>query len=175
MPPENEIPTWDNRPIEVAAILNPAFCGVLLIDVLKSYYENNEKIGMSYPLAFLVLPIILHKGTRDILPGAKSSITLADWFENTWLTHYIHPEFVERTRYLVPYTKEAIIFSMWQAFIQFKQANLIPTEKQYLQANFSWEKNSEPSQYREKAKFLGRWLAQTGSPMRVFNILRINL
>jgi len=175
MPPRNEIPPWDKRPIEVATILNPAFCGVLLIDALNSYCEHNEKIGMPYPLAFLILPMILHRGTRDILPNHKSGKTLADWFENIWLANYIHPEFVQRTRYLVPYTKEAIIFSMSQRFITFDQINLHPTEKKYLHANLSWEKNSETSKYRKNAKFLGSWLAETGSPARVFNILRINL
>ena len=54
---------WETRSTEVANLLNPAFCGELMLCCIKTYMETSKK-PFPYPLVFLILPIILHKKTR---------------------------------------------------------------------------------------------------------------
>jgi Family of unknown function (DUF6521) len=57
---------WEDRPQEVAHLLNPAFCGQVIYECALSYAAQSER-GMPYALAFLVLPIVLHPGTQKTM------------------------------------------------------------------------------------------------------------
>ena len=54
---------WEDRPPEVASLLNPAFCGQVIYRCVEGFTET-ENAPMPYPLAFLVLPLVLHPPTR---------------------------------------------------------------------------------------------------------------
>lgn len=148
---------WENRPIEVANLLNPAFCSILLRDSVETFQIENMQ-GMSYPLSFFILPLVLHKPTREALPRTTRTKL------HTWLQE--KPEvrigFVERARQLVPYSKEAIIFGLQTGIIEVNEnGNLIPSSKRLKE--LSWVDEVEPSICRKKAQFLGRWLARAGN------------
>ena len=71
---------WSERPIEIAHLLNPAFCSTLLFESITGYKQENGS-GMPFATAFLVLPVVLHKPTRDHLP--KSIATkLHAWIQD---------------------------------------------------------------------------------------------
>ena len=63
----NTMLNWENRPVEITHLLNPAFCAVLLHDSTRAYVEIINP-GISYPLMFVILPLILHKATREEFP-----------------------------------------------------------------------------------------------------------
>lgn len=165
---------WVERPIEVATLLNPAFCAILLHDAVEAYAkEQNE--GMAFPLVFIVLPLVLHKDTRNVLPPNHGR--LVDLYQ--WVAD--HPlylqNFVKRTRYLVPYSREGLIFSIKHGFIKVANAigqegYLSSTNKPFIQKP-SWSKQSESAMCREKAQMLGKWFAKAGSPINVFKIFGI--
>ncbi len=99
---------WENRPIEIANLINPAFCSLLLHSSVGDF-SREKKTGMPYALLFLVLPLTLHEPTRTSLPN-DTRISLAEWFKE-------QPEefgytFVCQTRQLIPYTREAFMFGM---------------------------------------------------------------
>ena len=60
---------WSERPPEVAHLFNPAFCALLLREAVRGFAEVSPS-GMPHPLVFLLLPIVLHKATRESLPGS---------------------------------------------------------------------------------------------------------
>jgi len=63
---------WDQRPIEIQNLFNPAFCGLVLFRAMASYKEEDAR-GIPFSLTPLVLPLCLHKQSRDILvPGVRS-------------------------------------------------------------------------------------------------------
>jgi hypothetical protein len=70
---------WEERPIEVANLLNPAFCALLLRGTVLEYAKT-ASAGMDFPLVFMVLPIVLHKATREALPKTTISKFHA-WFQ----------------------------------------------------------------------------------------------
>jgi uncharacterized Zn finger protein (UPF0148 family) len=59
---------WTHRPREEANLLNPAFCCTALASSIVSYMSVDVE-GMPYPLAFMILPIVLHKSVFKNLPG----------------------------------------------------------------------------------------------------------
>ncbi|MGE4442398.1 MAG: three component ABC system middle component [Desulfomicrobium sp.] len=100
---------WDKRPPEIAALLNPAFCGYLLSIGLIEYTNNIEE-GAPYLFPFIQLPLVLHKPTRDILPRS-SRTSFSAWITGT-NTAAAKVGFAERARRVSPYAKEALVFSL---------------------------------------------------------------
>lgn len=74
------IQKWENRTPIVANLLNPAFCGEILRRFIKSYNSKSEH-NTPFLLCFIVLPILLHKETRDNLP--RSTVThVLTWIDS---------------------------------------------------------------------------------------------
>jgi hypothetical protein len=98
---------WNQRPREVRNLFNPAFCGLILARGLEGFTEASNR-PMPFSLALLILPLCLHKRTRDQLKEAN----------RTYLSNILqdHPEIrvdlAERTRGLLPYTMEAFGYLM---------------------------------------------------------------
>ncbi|SDG45248.1 hypothetical protein SAMN05216338_1001354 [Bradyrhizobium sp. Rc2d] len=98
---------WDERPVEIRNLFNPAFCGLVLMRALCGYEEEDER-GMPFSLVLLVLPLCLHKHSREILHAGNRSYLLK--------LVATHPEllvgFAHRATNLLPYTFEALGFLM---------------------------------------------------------------
>jgi hypothetical protein len=153
---------WEQRPVEVANLFNPAFCTVLLQSSIRGFQSQRDG-GMPYPLLFLVLPIVLHSYTRQTLPRTTATKM------HVWLQE--HPEvrigFVERSRNLVPYTKEALIFGIQAGTIT------IGTDGSFAWVPKSLRKSghdSELDRLQKRAEFLGKWLAQFEEPSNIFTM-----
>lgn len=57
---------WQNRPIEVRNLFNPAFCALNLYCAIKDY-EGVNKEGMPFSLSLLILPLCFHESTSSYL------------------------------------------------------------------------------------------------------------
>src|SRR4030042_6732456 len=99
---------WQKRSSEEANLLNPAFLALILHQCVKGYCDAGQSKA-PYVLPFLIIPLVLHKGTREALP-VKVSTTLS-----TWITRLQGVQaktgYAERARSIVPYVKEALIFA----------------------------------------------------------------
>lgn len=156
---------WEQRPLEYANLLNPAFCSIILQNAIKGY-QNEKKQGMPYPLLFLVLPLVLQNSTRNALP--KRIVTKL----HIWLQR--NPEarvgFGDRTRNLVPYTKEALAFGMQTGIISICDDGKFTWVNGKLKPILavSWSSDTEPAICYKKAEFIGRWLAQAGEVSTIY-------
>ena len=159
--------SWKERPVEYANLLNPAFCSILLHNAVKGYQLEKGR-GMPYPLLFLVLPIVLHRSTREVLP--KKIVTKL----HIWLQE--RPEvrvgFGERSRDLVLYTKEAITFGMQTKILSIDKLGNLTIIKRNLKniSTVSWSKDSETTICCKRAEFVGRWLAQAGEVSTIYTM-----
>lgn len=144
---------WINRSPEIATLLNPAFCG-LLIALAVYEYSTKTKSGSPYVFPFIMLPLILHKPTRDKLPRSIATQFI------TWISKpanaSVKLDFPERSRNLAPYVKESLIFSLQHGIIQITDAGLINTPKPIFPPKLSTT-TSEFKECISKAKFCGRW------------------
>lgn len=68
---------WSERPPEQARLLNPAFLGTTVWSCAKGY-ASIDKHGLPYALSFMVVPIVLHKATRECLPRTPRT-SMASW------------------------------------------------------------------------------------------------
>jgi hypothetical protein len=95
---------WEQRPFEVANLFNPAFCALVLRQTVQAYQKATHQ-GMDYSMLFLILPIVLHKATRELLPsGVVSKFHV--WIQRH---HHLRVGFADRMQNMVPITREALL------------------------------------------------------------------
>lgn len=70
---------WEERPIEVANLFNPAFCGEIVRLCVKSYVDETGR-GFPYILSFLVLPTLMYNDTRATMAARKYTF-LYNWLQ----------------------------------------------------------------------------------------------
>lgn len=153
---------WEERPIEIANLLNPAFCGEVLRLCVRAYQQTISQ-SFPYPLTFLVLPIVLHRGTREsISPRQRQSL-------HVWLQDHqdLKIGFAERASELIPITREAIIFLLQVgAFVVDEQAGLI--NQAYKNISIEGQDVGEIADCYRKAVLVGRWFARAGTVATIY-------
>lgn len=93
---------WDQRPFEVKNLFNPGFCGLILFRALQGF-EEIDPDGIPFSLTFLVLPLCLHKDSRQLIADSPRSYLLKIVERNPQLL----VGFADRTRELMPFVLEA--------------------------------------------------------------------
>lgn len=155
---------WEQRPIEIANLLNPAFCGEVLRRCVNSYQETASR-PFPYPLIFLILPIVLHRKTRErISPRQRQSL-------HVWLQSNpdVKIDFANRAKDFIPITKEAILFLLQvEALILDEQASLGVTS--YKKVKVEGQNESEIADCYQKAEIVGRWFARAGTATTIFTM-----
>lgn len=162
---------WPERPSEEQRLLNPAFCSVVLWHAAVGYkMESHDDLAMPLEEAFLVMPMILHRETRDSLP--RNAMTSLPAWVNTYPLARV--TIADRGQLLVPYTKEAMYFGGVHGLLRFPRGGI--------QANFLWrgkirrilsDSSDEVRQCNKRAEFLGKWFARTGGPETVLAFLGV--
>jgi hypothetical protein len=71
------VTVWTERPPIVAAMLNPALVAAIIATAADGYRKASDR-ALPWTLSFIITPLVLHRGTRQALPGATSS-HLATW------------------------------------------------------------------------------------------------
>lgn len=117
---------WANRPPEIAALLNPAFCGFLMSTGLDEYTKNVTE-GAPYAFPFVMLPLVLHKPTRQMFPRS-SRTAFSTWITNAD-TAIAKIGFAERAINMSPYVKEALAFAMQNNSIIITESGRLKTSK----------------------------------------------
>jgi hypothetical protein len=155
---------WSDRAREEAANLNPAFCGELLARSVAEYKRVRE-LPFPYPLTFLVLPIALHRRTRDLLPG-NSSAAFVGWAAER---KPLLAEVPERVRRLIPITREALLFLLQHQLLCFENGGLIPGRKKMSPRARPALTADDSDEARRAAALLGRWFAGQGSTSSILH------
>jgi len=163
------VTSWDQRSREERYLLNPGFCANLLWHAAAGYSGAYGKL-ISFEESFLVLPFVLHRETREELPRSTRT-SLAVWLDEHPL---VRGKVTSRARLLVPFTKEALIFGGVHGFIRLNGG--------VLHADMSWRKavarvlkesNDEVKGCAKRAKFIGKWFAESGSPATVLSLMGV--
>jgi hypothetical protein len=153
---------WDARPIEVAHLLNPAFGALLLHDAVVAYAKQ-KRSPMPFALVFLVLPLALHRRTREALPSTTATL-LPQWLET-------HPELqalaAERMRRLSPYSREAILFGLQNGLLSLAPDGDLSSAQKTLRDPFAGGA-VDPAACRKAAQFLGKWFGKVADPKLIF-------
>lgn len=163
---------WIERPHEERYLLNPGFCAFIIWHSATGALQNpkGKRTSLNYLETFLLLPLILHKKTRESIPtNVRTSIPI--WVEGNPLLVAGLPV---RTKQLVPYVREAIIYG--------SNSNLFRIQGDAIQPNGDYKSvfnrakgnmSDEVIECMKKAEFLGRWFMRAGSVETTYALLGI--
>lgn len=160
---------WERRTPELANLLNPAFTALLIRDAVGAYAKARG-VGMNLPIALLVLPIILHKPSREMLPKKVSKFHI--WVQSN---QEVRIGLAERARSLAPFSKEAILFAMQQGTMDIDENGLLLAMKSTLTNGNPSYTSEETASCRERATFLGRWFGGIEKPSSIFTAFGLSL
>jgi hypothetical protein len=160
---------WNQRPVEVANLFNPAFCALLLTKAVASYQKTASR-GMDYSMAFVLLPVVLHKATRDAFPHSTST-KLQVWMQKH---HHVRIGFAERMQNMVKITREALLFGLQHGVLALDETGALVIGNVKLGA-YTVPKYSEATECAKGADFVGRWFADAGSIATFFTAWGIKI
>lgn len=147
---------WRKRPIEEAALFNPAFVAVVIQQVAAEYQlESNHPLPLE--LAFLAVPVLLVSNVRLLLPRKKNS-SLAGWLQSN---PEVRLNFAGMARSMVPVVREGILYGTRGGVLRLSGIGLEALPVRAL--NTIGERSSEVSEILRKANFVGRWYASAGT------------
>ena len=161
--------SWDTRSREEQSLLNPGFCSMLLWHAAVGYKKEGDA-NLSLEESFLIVAIVLHKATRDLLPSTvRTSLTV--WTQE-------HPlergGIGTRAQRLAPYTRESLLFGGLHGLLSFSNGSVVANDRFSLPINTTLKTaTDEVKDTAKKALFLGRWFALSGGPSTVLALVGV--
>jgi hypothetical protein len=152
---------WTERPKIEATLLNPALFASLL-SVAARGYESRSEIQLTWPLAFLVPPLVLHGPTRDALPN-RISTHLPTWVAREPV---IRAGFPGRAQRLAPLTREGLRLGIRTGVLQLEGGHLRGTIAVP-------EDEGDLHEVLKSAHFVGRWLTKLHQQSSAFALLGV--
>lgn len=157
---------WNQRPREIRNLFNPAFCGLVLTRAMEGFSET-ANVPMPFSLTLLVLPLCLHKPTREQIKAAAQS-----YFTKILQEHpEIRVGLAQRTRQLFPYTMEAFAYLMWTGAIAIDGSGCITLKKKMVRRSTTGSQDTKDCQ--TVARSLGRKLALINDRVTIYTTLGV--
>jgi|SRR5882724_7231551 len=157
---------WSRRAVEEANLFNPAFGAVLLAKAAEEFAKKSRG-PFPFALGFLVLPIVLHRGTRSALPG--STITsLLPWIQGN---REQLVNFALRVQSLRSITREAILFGTQNETLALTESGgiAVGAKRQTVTERRTGLFTEEARECVDRAGFLGRWFAAAGTTAAIYS------
>lgn len=157
---------WDQRPIEIRNLFNPAFCGLVLYRSMAAYEVEDER-GLPFSLAPLVLPICLHKPSRDVL-----ALSTRSYFLKLVATHpQLLVGFGARAHDMLPFTFEALGLLHQLGTVQVRPDGRLKSNAQGVRKTISG--SDETQAIQKVAKFLGKEFARIGDRVTIYTTMGV--
>jgi hypothetical protein len=157
---------WYDRPIEIRNLFNPAFCGVLLARAIKAFEAEDER-GMPYSLSLLVLPLSLHRESRQAICASNKAYFLKVVDGNPELL----VGFPGRARSYLHYTFEAFGMLMHTGSIQVRDDGRIKLVPRRVSPQGLG--SAECRECEQAAKLLGREFARLRDRVTIYTMLGV--
>ena len=146
-------------------MLNPALLAAVTA-AAASEYERADGQPMPWPLAYLVAPLVLHRGTRNALP--KTTRThLGNWVSQNPV---IHAGIPARAQSLADPVREGLRFGLAHGVLQVDDQGRLTGD---LAAPEKKVAPSEVDQIIAKAGLVGKWFAKIDQPATAFAVLGV--
>lgn len=158
---------WEERNTIVANLFNPAFCGEVIRVVIDKYNKHTNKM-FPFAFSFIILPILLHKKTREKMPKTVRTYIFV-WVEENDNLFF---DFSTRVKSMVKYTKEALSFLLAYKKIAITNQGEINAINERGKT-IDKEDYEEYNEIMKKAEMLGKWLASTSDVKSIYSFFRI--
>lgn len=152
---------WDQRPFEIRNLFNPAFCGLVLFRALSGYEEEDAR-GMPFSLSLLVLPLCLHKDTREVIASSPRSYLLRTAEKNQQIT----VNFSDRATQMLPYAFEGFGLLMERGCIAVAENGRIQTVPKKVRKTING--TAETIACQKVARIVGREFARIADRATIY-------
>lgn len=154
---------WNKRAPEIAYLLNPAFCAVILYTAICEY-QAKARDGLPFPLLYLILPIVLHQGTRS---RVNSKTNMVVWLQRNSDALVGFPE---RARNLVSFTNEAIEFLLIHRIVVILDGGKLAFSQPLPKTKINRIAESDPEIFEciQKSAHVGRWFFKMHSSENIY-------
>lgn len=157
---------WDQRPFEIRNLFNPAFCGLVLFRALNGYEEEDDR-GMPFSLSLLVLPLCLHKNSRELIARSPRSYLLKTAEKN----QQIMVGFADRITQMLPYAFEGFGLLMERGCIIVGEGGRIRTVPKKVRKTV--DGTAETVSCQKVARIVGREFARIADRATVYTTFGI--
>ena len=157
---------WDQRPIEIRNLFNPAFCGLILFRALQGYEEEDTR-GMPFSLSLLVLPLCLQKDSREVIAGSPRSYLLKTVEKN----QQVMVGFAERVTQMLPYALEGFGLLMERGCLTVAEDGRIQTVPNKVRKSIKG--TDETVSCQRVARIVGREFARIADRVTIYTTLGI--
>lgn len=151
---------WTQRPRIEATLLNPALFAATMSVAARAYEQRADK-PMVWPLAFLVPPLVLHRPTREALPGTVAT-HLTTWVSRQPL---LRAGFPARAGQLTPLSREGMRLGL--------RSGVLAIDDGRLRGTLRAGQGDDLGAVLDAAQFVGRWLPKVEQPSSVFALLGV--
>jgi hypothetical protein len=160
---------WSSRAREERVLLNPGFCATLLWHAAYGHHTATGTL-IRVEECFLVLPLVLERGTRESLPrDVRTSLV-------TWLDSYplVRSQLAVRAQSLVEFTREALLFGTLHGLLRVEVASVHARSARRQAVTASLRNTTDEVRFcAKKAEFVGRWFGRTGSAATIFALFGV--
>jgi hypothetical protein len=157
---------WDQRPFEIRNLFNPAFCGLVLFRALHGYEEQDTR-GMPFSLSLLVLPLCLHKESRDVISSNPRRYLL----KTTESNQQVMVGFPGRVTQMLPFALEGFGLLMEMGCIAIADDGRIQTVPDKVRK--SVKGTDETVSCQKVARIVGREFARIADRVTVYTTFGI--
>lgn len=157
---------WNERSKEVAYLLNPAFCGRVIYNTVKTYGEITHR-AFPFTLTYLILPLILRRNTRELINSRTQMLIWVQRYPETLI------DFPKRARELIPITNEAVELLIQTGVLQLTcngELEIVQTMKTLSKTKFT---NDEVKDCINKSGHIAKWFATAGKVENIFICLGV--
>ena len=159
---------WDQRPFEIRNLFNPAFCGLVLFRALQGYEEEDPR-GMPFSLSLLVLPLCLHKDSREVIAGSPRSYLLKTAEKN----QQVMVRFADRSSQMLPYAFEGFGLLMERGCIAVADDGRIQTVPKKVRKTVDGTATAETVSCQKVARIVGKEFARIADRATVYTTFGI--
>jgi hypothetical protein len=152
---------WDQRPFEIRNLFNPAFCGLVLFRAMQGY-EEEEPRGIPFSLSLLVLPLCMHKDSREVIAANSRSYLLKIIEKNP----QVQVGFADRATAMLPYAIEGFGLLMERGCILVTDDGHLHTVLDTVRRSVTG--TDETKSCQRVARFVGREFARIADRVTVY-------
>lgn len=160
---------WSEGTLEERVLLNPAFCANLLWHFAATS-DDRARRPMTFVESFLLLPMVLHRATRDALPRTTRT-SLGVWLDEnpSW-----QASVATRAKVLVPFTKDALLFAGARRFLRLQDGLLAADHSWRRRVNAALrESTDEVRLCAKRSAFVGAWFSEAGDATTVLSLIGV--
>lgn len=157
---------WSTRSRVPAALLNPALLAAV-VAAGAAGYERETRRPMPWPLAFIIAPLTLHRGTREALPSSLATHL------GTWVSRHpiLRAGMPLRALALVEPVREGLRFGLRHGLLTAEDGGALRQGPPSLRPPDA----GDLRQVLRKATFAGRWVSRAEEPGTVFALFGITV